>query len=47
MSTRKLIIAALLCGMAIVLAFTIQLVTAVNNRQSGPVPAPGATTVAR
>jgi hypothetical protein len=37
-STRKLIIAALLCGMAIVVAFTLQLVTAVNTRPASPPP---------
>jgi hypothetical protein len=32
MSTRKLIIAALLCGLAILVAFTIQLTQAVHDR---------------
>ena len=32
MSTRKLIIAALLCGLAILIAFTIQLTQAVHSR---------------
>ena len=30
MSTRKLIIAALVCGMVIVVAFTVQMVTATH-----------------
>jgi hypothetical protein len=32
MSTRKLIIAALVCGLAILIAFTIQLTQAVHGR---------------
>ncbi len=39
MSTRKLIIAALVCGVAILLAFTIQVTTAARH-QSSTVPSP-------
>ena len=38
MSTRKLIIAALICGMAILIAFTIQLTQAVHDRPGAPAP---------
>jgi hypothetical protein len=37
LSTRKLIIAALVCGLAILVAFTVQLTTAANDHQSPPV----------
>jgi hypothetical protein len=36
MSTRKLIIAALLCGLAILLAFTVQLFMISNGGTSHP-----------
>jgi hypothetical protein len=44
-STRKLIIAALVTGLVILVAFTVQVYTAANNRDARqPVPAPTSVT---
>jgi hypothetical protein len=47
-STRKLIIAALLCGMAILIAGAFQFIQIANDQHSGTSgnPAPVVTTVA-
>jgi hypothetical protein len=36
LSTRKLIIAALVCGLAILVAFAVQLTTAASNQPPDP-----------
>lgn len=43
MSTRKLIIAALLCGMAILVAGALQFLQIAHDRSSGPGPSPPST----
>jgi hypothetical protein len=43
-STRKLIIAALVCGVAILLAGALQLLQIANNQHSSPPPPPAVVT---
>jgi hypothetical protein len=43
-STRKLIIAALLCGVAILVAGALQFLQIANNQHSSPPPPPAVAT---
>jgi hypothetical protein len=43
-STRKLIIAALLCGVAILVAGALQFLQIANNQHSSPSPPPAVVT---
>ena len=44
MSTRKLIVAALVCGIAILLAGALQFIQIANDQHSSPAPPPAVVT---